>query len=51
MDVGNDLIEHTIQVRISGLTPATEYHYRVVATSDWGTGTGIDLTFTTRSVP
>ncbi|MFN8178376.1 MAG: hypothetical protein U0167_10615 [bacterium] len=51
VSVGNDSIEHGIQMRISGLTPATEYHYRVVATSEWGTAYGIDLTFTTRAVP
>jgi len=38
-------------MRISGLDPATEYHYRVVATSEWGTARGIFLTFTTRAVP
>ncbi|MCP5047036.1 MAG: hypothetical protein GY940_07675 [bacterium] len=32
---------------ISGLTPGTTYHYRVVATNSRGTANGADMTFTT----
>ena len=32
---------------LSGLTPGTTYHYRVVATSAGGIGVGEDMTFTT----
>jgi hypothetical protein len=35
---------------ISGLTPNTTYHYRLVATSPGGTAAAADVTFTTRSV-
>ena len=34
-------------IRIYGLTPGTTYHYRVLASSEGGTGTGADETFTT----
>jgi Putative metal-binding motif len=36
---------------VTGLTAATTYHYRVVATSPVGTATGDDRTFTTDSAP
>ncbi len=36
---------------VAGLTPATTYHFRVVATSSKGTGLGQDRTFTTLSPP
>lgn len=36
---------------LSGLTPGVTYHYRLVATSDAGTRSGADATFTTLSVP
>ena len=36
---------------VNGLTPGTMYHFRVVATSDAGTVTGADRTFTTQSAP
>jgi hypothetical protein len=35
---------------LTGLTPGTTYHYRLVATSDAGTGRGVDATFTTVGV-
>lgn len=47
VDIGDDGAEHVIQERITGLAAATEYHYRVVAVSYWGTTRGIDLIFTT----
>ncbi|HWE32032.1 MAG TPA: hypothetical protein VG410_01025 [Solirubrobacteraceae bacterium] len=36
---------------IAGLTPGTKYHYRLVATSKFGTSTGADRTFTTAGHP
>lgn len=35
---------------VSGLTPNTLYHYRLIASNNAGTSTGNDLTFTTSSV-
>jgi hypothetical protein len=36
---------------IGGLAPATVYHYRVVANSDFGNAVGADQTFTTAANP
>ncbi len=36
---------------VNGLKPGTLYHFRLVATSDAGTSTGADLTFTTQAPP
>ena len=36
---------------VSGLTPGTTYHFRLVATSDAGTVAGSDQSFTTQSPP
>ncbi len=36
---------------VAGLTPGTRYHYRLVATSKFGTSTGADRTFTTTGHP
>lgn len=36
---------------LTGLTPSTTYHYRVVATNSTGTTTGADAVFTTRAAP
>lgn len=35
---------------VSGLSPSTTYHYRIVAANDLGTATGPDRTFTTQAV-
>jgi hypothetical protein len=40
----------SVSVPLSGLTPSTTYHYRLVATSDAGTGRGADVIFTTVGV-
>jgi len=32
---------------ITGLTPGTTYHYRATGTNTYGTGNGLDMTFTT----
>ena len=39
-----------VNAALSGLTPATTYHYRLVAKSDAGTTYGADTTFTTTGV-
>ena len=36
---------------VSGLKAGTTYHVRIVATSDAGTATGADITFTTQAAP
>ena len=40
----------TVTAPLTKLTPGTTYHYRLVATSDAGTGRGADATFTTVGV-
>jgi hypothetical protein len=42
---------HPIAADVSGLTPATTYHYRAVALNFGGTSYGPDRTFTTPNVP
>ncbi len=37
-----------VSVPLSGLTPGTHYHYRVVATTSVGSATGADATFKTK---
>jgi hypothetical protein len=44
---GSDAALHVFRHTVTGLDPGTEYHYRIVASSLWGTSRGIDLTFTT----
>jgi len=41
----------SIQVGLDRLIPGTVVHYRIVATSEFGTGTSPDLTFTTPGAP
>jgi CSLREA domain-containing protein len=36
-----------VTAAVAGLTPSTTYHYRLVATSDEGSSSGQDMTFTT----
>ena len=49
--VGADLADHAVSSDLTGLAPATTYHYRLVATDDTGPGYGVDRIFTTASVP
>jgi uncharacterized protein (TIGR02145 family) len=42
-------IEVKVSVSISGLSPRTEYHYRVKAENEFGISYGEDVTFTTNS--
>ncbi|HEY1687311.1 MAG TPA: hypothetical protein VGF95_00435 [Solirubrobacteraceae bacterium] len=39
-----------VEVHVQGLTPSTNYHYRVVATNAEGTEPGADSTFTTEGL-
>jgi alpha-tubulin suppressor-like RCC1 family protein len=48
-DDGTDFVD--ANVALTGLTPGTTYHYRLVATSVVGTTTSVDGTFTTLSPP
>lgn len=45
--LGADASGHPVQTVISGLTPSTRYHVRVVATNSLGLAFGDDVTFTT----
>ena len=49
--VGSDSTVHSVSQAISGLSPGTTYHYRIVATNDNGTTDGADMTFTTTAAP
>jgi hypothetical protein len=44
---GSGTSASSVNAVLSGLIPATVYHYRVVATNSGGTSQGSDLTFTT----
>ncbi|MBA3865816.1 MAG: hypothetical protein H0X42_05650 [Solirubrobacterales bacterium] len=44
---GSDLASHSARAAVSGLTPDTTYHFRLVATNSSGTSTGTPSTFTT----
>jgi hypothetical protein len=47
VDAGSDNEYRAVAERVSGLSPATVYHYRIVATSSSGTTHGADRTFVT----
>ncbi len=49
--IGSDGVDHAVSIAISGLEPATTYHYRVVAVNFNGPTNGPDQTFTTPSLP
>jgi DNA-binding beta-propeller fold protein YncE len=49
--IGEDNEVHSVSTQVTGLTPATTYHFRVLATNFNGNATGPDLTFTTPSLP
>ena len=44
---GQDAAQHPISAALSGLSPGTTYHYRLVATNQSDTTLGADRTFTT----
>jgi hypothetical protein len=48
---GSATSENVYTVALSGLTPYTTYHYRVLATSSAGTAVGKDATFVTKKQP
>ena len=50
-DAGSGDTVKDISADLSGLSPSTTYHYRIVATSDGGTANGEDRTFTTGAAP
>lgn len=45
--VGSDSTDHSLSQGVTGLTPSTTYHYRIVATTLGFTFVGADMTFTT----
>ena len=47
---GSGAVTRNVSFSFAGLTPATTYHYRLVAKSDAGTSRGADVTFTTVGV-
>ncbi|MFO1441521.1 MAG: fibronectin type III domain-containing protein [Verrucomicrobiaceae bacterium] len=50
-NAGGGLLSLTLESVISGLTPSTTYHFRIVATNSRGTSYGDDVTFTTAAPP
>jgi hypothetical protein len=48
---GSGQTANAVSAAISGLTPGTTYHYRLVATNTSGTVNGQDQTFTTAATP
>ncbi|WP_028059249.1 fibronectin type III domain-containing protein [Candidatus Solirubrobacter pratensis] len=48
---GAGTLPRDVQLMLTGLTPATTYHYRVAAANGYGTGAGEDRTFTTAALP
>ena len=49
--VGSDDADHTASTEVSGLAPATTYHFRAIATNFTGTVYGPDRTFNTTGPP
>ncbi len=49
--IGSDGSNHAASVDLSGLSPATTYHLRVVSSNGIGTTTGEDQAFTTATEP
>jgi phosphodiesterase/alkaline phosphatase D-like protein len=49
--IGSDETEHLAEETLTGLQPATTYHFRAVAVNFNGVASGLDQTFTTPSAP
>ena len=49
--IGANNAAHPVSTNLSGLAPATTYHFRVDATNPFGTTDGLDQTFTTPAAP
>ncbi len=49
--IGAENVGQTVTETLSGLAPATTYHWRVVATNSVGVSEGQDRTFTTYALP
>jgi phosphodiesterase/alkaline phosphatase D-like protein len=49
--IGSDGVDHTASTELSGLEPATIYHYRAIASNLAGTAYGADQTFATPDLP
>ncbi|MBO0746773.1 MAG: hypothetical protein J2O47_00395, partial [Acidimicrobiaceae bacterium] len=49
--IGDDSAPHLVSRIVTGLSPGTTYHFRVVATNSHGTTTGADHTFATPAQP
>ena len=48
---GSGTTPRTVSATLTGLSPGTLYHYRIVAASSLGTGSGQDATFSTSGPP
>jgi hypothetical protein len=48
---GSGTENQAVSATLTGLRPATTYHYRLIATNPSGTTVGVDATFTTLGVP
>jgi hypothetical protein len=51
VSAGSGLIAVFVQAELTGLSPATTYHFRLVAANSGGTSFGSDRQFTTASIP
>ena len=51
VSAGSGTANTAVSANLTGLTPGTTYHYRVVATNSSGTARGADGIFTTSSAP
>jgi phosphodiesterase/alkaline phosphatase D-like protein len=44
-------VPQAVRVRLTGLAPATRYHFRIAAANSAGPSLGVDQTFTTKPKP